>query len=78
MNVVILPRTTVGRKLLRSTLPFAHDPNRRDGELPDGSSIYGTDFDELAHERDYDGWVEELFPGRRWPGGCDAGDMTDA
>ncbi len=56
MNVIILPRTTAGRKLLRGTLPFSHDPNRRDGELPDGSSIYGTDFDELAVkvERDYD------------------------
>ncbi len=54
-SVILLPRTTAGRKLLRDILPFAHDPNRRDGELPDGSSIYDTDFDKLAVEveRDY-------------------------
>ncbi len=62
MNVVLLPRTAVGRKLLRSALPLVHDPNRRDGELPDGSSIYDTDYDELAYERDYDGWLESLYP----------------
>ncbi len=64
MNVIILPRTTAGQKLLRSTLPFAHDPNRRDGELPDGSSIYDTDFDKLAVEverdcGDYLAWRKE-------------------
>lgn len=33
----------------------ARDPSRPDGELPDGSSIYGCDFDALAEEgeRDY-------------------------
>ncbi len=69
MNMIILPRTTAGRKLLRDILPFAHDPNRRDGELPDGSSIYDTDFDTLAveAERDYDdylAWCKER------DGGC--------
>ncbi len=54
MNVIILPRTTAGRKLLRDILPFAHDHNRRDGELPDGSSIYDTDFDKLAVEVERD------------------------
>ena len=54
MNVIILPRTTAGRTLLRGILPFAHDPNRRDGELPDGSSIYDTDFDRLAVEVEWD------------------------
>jgi hypothetical protein len=65
MNVVIFPRTAVGRKLLRSA-------------LSDGSSIHDTDFDELAFERDYDGWLESLFLGSRWPGARDAGDMNDA
>ncbi len=53
--IILLPRTTAGRRLLLDILPFAHNPNRRDGELPDGSSIYGTDFDKLAVEveRDY-------------------------
>ncbi len=59
LSIVLLPRTTAGRKLLRGTLPFAHDPNRRDGELPDGSSIYDTDFDKLAVEveRDNDDYL---------------------
>ncbi len=59
LSIILLPRTTAGRKLLRDTLPFAHDPNRRDGELPDGSSIYDTDFDKLAveAERDYDDYM---------------------
>ena len=65
MNLILLPKTAVGRKLLRSTLASVHDPDRRDGELPDVSSIYGTDFDELAYEQNYDDWVEELFPGSR-------------
>ena len=56
LSIILLPRTAAGRKLLLDILPFVHDPNRRDGELPDGSSIYGTDFDKLAVEveRDYD------------------------
>ncbi len=59
MNVIILPRTTAGRKLLRDILPFAHDPDRREGELPDGSSLYDTDFDKLTVEleRDYDDYM---------------------
>ncbi len=70
MNVIVLPQTTAGRKLLRDILPFAHDPNRRDGELPDGSSIYDTDFDRLAVEveRDYDdymAWRKEQDRGGR-------------
>ena len=58
-SVILLPRTTAGRRLLRDILPFAHDPNRHDGELPDGSSIYDTDFDKLAVEveRDYDDYM---------------------
>lgn len=48
--VVILPRTRAGRELLRAVLPVAHNPDRPDGELPDGSSIYDVDFDELAVE----------------------------
>ena len=68
LGVIILPRTTAGRKLLRGILPFAHDPNRRVGELPDGSSIYDTDFDKLAMEveRDYDdylAWCKEQDQG---------------
>ncbi len=64
MTVIILPRTTAGRTLLRGILPFADDPNRRDGELPDGSSIYDTDFDRLAVEveqdcDDYMAWRKE-------------------
>ena len=55
LSIILLPRTKAGRGLLRDLLPFAHDPNRPDGELPDGSSIYGCDFDALAEEgeRDY-------------------------
>ena len=64
LTIILLPRTEAGRKLLRGTLPFAHDPNRRDGELPDGSSIYDTDFDKLAVEverdcGDYLAWRKE-------------------
>ncbi|GEM_PF-4861014 len=64
MNVIILPRTTAGRTLLLGILPFTHDPIRRDGELPDGSSIYDTDFDRLAVEveqdcDDYMAWRKE-------------------
>ena len=62
--VVILPRTKAGRELLRVVLPFAHDPDRPDGEFPDGSSIYGTDFDALAVEVEqmnakYEAWRRE-------------------
>ncbi len=62
--VVILPRTEAGRELLRLVLPFAHDPDRPDGEFPDGSSIYGTDYDALAIEcdqmaEDYERWCRE-------------------
>ena len=55
LSVIILPRTEAGRGLLRSVLHAAFDPSRSDGELPDGSSIYGCDFDALAEEgeRDY-------------------------
>ncbi len=64
VSIILLPRTTADRRLLRGTLPFAHDPNRRDGELPDGSSIYDTDFDKLAVEverdcDDYRAWRNE-------------------
>ena len=63
-HVVILPQTQAGRSLLRMALPFAHDPARADGELPDGSSIYGTDFDTLAVEieqmnAEYEAWCRE-------------------
>lgn len=44
--IVHLPLTPEGRHLLRLVLPFV----RPDGTLPDGSSIYGTDFDEAAAE----------------------------
>ena len=67
-NVVLLPRTAAGRALLRSALPLAHCPNRPDGELPngklpDGSSIYGLDFDAAAEEteRDLDDILDRLF-----------------
>ncbi len=69
-SVILLPRTTAGRRLLRGTLPFAQDPNRRDGGLPDGSSIYDTNFDKLVVEveRDYDdymAWRKEQDRGGR-------------
>ena len=62
--VIILPRTTAGRELLRSVLPGARNPCRPDGELPDGTSIYNTDFDKLAEEverdlRAYERWCRE-------------------
>ena len=59
LSIILLPRTAAGRKLLRDILPFTHDPNRCDGELPDGSSIYETDFDKLAVEveRDYNDYL---------------------
>ena len=63
-SVVILPQTTAGRVLLRSVLPSSRNPCRPDGELPDGTSIYNTDFDKLAEdaERDlraYEQWCRE-------------------
>ena len=64
LSIILLPRTAAGRGLLRDLLPFAHDPNRRDGELPDGTSIYDCDFDKLAVELerdddDYLAWCKE-------------------
>ena len=53
-GVVLLPRTDAGRALLRLVLPAAHDPDRADGELPDGSSIFGLDFDAAAEEAEQD------------------------
>lgn len=55
--VIILPRTVAGRDLLRLVLPFAETT----GTLPDGSSIYETDFDAIAVEVDqmnagYEAW----------------------
>lgn len=54
-KLIFFPQTDAGRALLRTALPFAKDPARRDGELPDGTSIYERDFDALAREteRDY-------------------------
>lgn len=66
--VIILPRTAAGQELLRNALPFARNPCRPDGELPDGTSIYNTDFDKLAKDaeknverdlRDYEKWCRE-------------------
>ena len=54
VGVVLLPRTDAGRDLLRDALPFARSPDRPDGELPDGSSIYGLDFDAAAEEAERD------------------------
>lgn len=61
--VVILPRTAAGRDLLRLVLPFAYHPDREPGELPDGSSIYGVDYDALAVEIDRES--EAYDAGRR-------------
>ena len=63
-HVLILPRTQAGRDLLRLVLPDARSPDREDGELPDGSSIYGMDFDKAAiwAEREaeaYERWCRE-------------------
>ena len=67
--VVILPRTEAGREMLRQALPFARGPDRPDGELPDGSSIYDVDFDALAVEvermvTEYDAWCREQERGQ--------------
>ena len=63
-NVLILPRTKAGRDLLRLVLPAARSPDRKDGELPDGSSIYGMDFDKAAiwaeqEAEAYERWCRE-------------------
>ena len=68
LSIILLPRTEAGRRLLRALLPAAHHPSRPDGELPDGSSIYGTDFDALAeqgeHEfADFERWCREQGQG---------------
>jgi hypothetical protein len=68
--VVILPRTQAGRDLLRLVLPAAHGSDRPDGELPDGSSIYGVDFDELAVECEQDSQAFEQWCRERENGGC--------
>ena len=68
--VVILPRTQAGRDLLRLVLPAAHGSDRPDGELPDGSSIYGVDFDELAVECEQDSQAFEQWCRERETGGC--------
>ncbi len=59
--IVMLPRTEAGRELLRLVLPFAHDPDRPDGEFPDGSSLYNTDYDALAVECDRDNEAYEVW-----------------
>ena len=53
-SVVLLPRTDAGRALLRAVLPAARSPESPDGELPDGSNIYGLDFDVAAEEAEQD------------------------
>ena len=63
-GVLLLLRTAAGRALLRAVLPSAFSPDRSPGELPDGTSIYGCDFDALAAkiERemvDYERWCQE-------------------
>ena len=68
--VIILPRTKAGRDLLRLVLPAARGSDRPDGELPDGSSIYGVDFDELAVECERDFQAYEQWCRARKNGGC--------
>ena len=58
-DIIHLPITPAGRKLLRSMLPFV-----RDGRLPDEMPIAGQDWDQLAieAERDlesYEAWLQE-------------------
>ena len=67
-GIVLLPRTAAGRALLRDVLPAARSPDRPDGELPDGSSIYGLDFDAAAEEAerdfaDFERWLREQDQG---------------
>ncbi len=67
-GVLLLPRTAAGRALLRAVLPAAFSPDRSPGELPDGTSVYGCDFDALAEEveRDYakyERWCQERDQG---------------
>ncbi len=69
-GVVLLPRTAAGRALLRAVLPAARSPDRPDGELPDGSSIYGLDFDAAAEEAeqdfgDFERWCQDRDQGDR-------------
>ncbi len=64
LSIIFLPRTEAGRELLRAVLPATRSPSRPDGELPDGSSIYGTDFDALAEQyeiefADFERWCRE-------------------
>ena len=64
LSVILLPRTEAGRRLLRAVLPAAHNPCRPDGELPDGSSIYGKNYDALAEQgerdfADFERWCRE-------------------
>ena len=63
-GVLLLPRTAAGRALLRAVLPAAFSPDRSPGELPDGTSIYGCDFDASAEDADreyakYERWCRE-------------------
>ena len=63
-GVILLPRTEAGRRLLCALLPATRSPLRPDGELPDGSSIFGTDFDALAEQgerefADFERWCRE-------------------
>jgi hypothetical protein len=44
-RILFLPKTAAGRALLRGCLPYA-----RNGQLPDGLSLYETDFDAYAAE----------------------------
>ena len=53
-NLILLPRTAAGWALLWAVFPAARSPDRPDGELPDGSSIYGLDFDAAAEEAEQD------------------------
>ena len=67
-GVVLLPHTDAGRALLRDVLPATRSPDRPDGELPDGSSIYGLDFDAAAEEAerdfaDFERWLREQDQG---------------
>ncbi len=40
-GVVLLPRTAAGWASFWAVFPFTRSPDRPDGELPDGSSIFG-------------------------------------
>ena len=65
---VLLPRTAAGWASFWAVFPFARSPDRPDGELPDGSSIYGLDFDAAAEEAEqdfaeYERWCQERDQG---------------